>query len=79
MLETISLFPESRFFRARGEVEMHHKCGGLASVFIIVVCLGILAYKLIELFGRGTIYYSSNTNVELFPSFTTISTFANQT
>jgi hypothetical protein len=58
---------------------MHHKCGGLASVFIILVCLGILAYKLFELVGRGTIYYSSNTTVDLFPTFTTISTFANET
>jgi hypothetical protein len=79
MFDTFNLFPESRFFRVKGEAEMHHNCGLFSSMLIIIACIAILAYKLVELFNRTTILFTTNTKVDLIPPFTTISTFQNDT
>jgi hypothetical protein len=79
MLESISLFPESRFFRVKGDPEVNHTCGGCSSIIVILACVAILAFKLIELFGKSTITYSSETEISLIPQMTTISTYQNDT
>jgi hypothetical protein len=59
MLTNLSLFPENRFFRMRGDPELRNRCGGVASLAVIVILFVILIVKLVEVFNRTTVIFSS--------------------
>ena len=73
-LESINLFPETRYFRCKSKSELDHQCGGFASLLIIITLLVILSIKLNEAFKRHSIFFNSNTVVTLEPPMSTIST-----
>ena len=77
MLESFNLFPESRYLRVRKNAELNHKCGGLASIFIIIVLLVILTYELFKVFEKKTFFFVAEKVVDIEPRMTTISTFEN--
>ena len=59
MLESFNLFPETRYFKVKGNAELDHKCGGFISLSILVICIGILVFKLMDVFNRDTIFFTS--------------------
>jgi hypothetical protein len=53
MLQSISLFPETRMWRVQGNPWIQHKCGGIATVFIFIGLVAIMAISLIDVFNRS--------------------------
>lgn len=78
-LEKIPLFPFSVFLRINGEMEHNSECGGIASIVAIGLVLTILALKLVEVFKMETIVSSFQTNIDLEPPMTNVSTYQNTT
>lgn len=74
MLESINLFPETKFLRSNNDVEMDHKCGGLSSLGILFALVTVLLFKLHEVFKMETVFFSKQTIVDQEPLMTNIST-----
>lgn len=74
MIEAFNLFPESRYLRIRKSSELDHKCGGIASLAIILVLLIIMSIKLIEVFKKVTVFSNFKEEVDFEPAMTPIST-----
>ena len=77
MLESINLFPETRYFRVKRSAELDHKCGGLSSLFIITVCIVMLVIKLMDVFKKESIFYISSEKYSFEPTMATLSTYQN--
>lgn len=65
MLKTINIFPYSSFFRLEGSSEVNHNCGGLATLAVLALLGLVLAMKLIEVWSRKTIFFTSETSMAL--------------
>lgn len=79
MLESFNLFPETRYFKVKGSAELDHKCGGFISLSILIVCIGILVVKLMDVFNRDTIFFTSEEKYNIEPPMATLSTYQNST
>ena len=74
VLETINLFPESRYLRCRNRPDFDHKCGGIVSLFILTAMLALLVFKLIECLTYATVFFKQATIVETVPRNASIGT-----
>jgi hypothetical protein len=74
VLETINLFPESRYLRCRNRPDFDHKCGGIVSLFILTALFALLVVKLIECFTYATVFFKQATIVETDPRNATVRT-----
>ena len=79
MLEALNMFPESRYFKVKKNAELDHQCGGLSSLFVITVCITLLCIKLVEMFQRKTIFFTTENQNNIIPDMATLSTFQNDT
>ena len=79
MLEQINLFPETRYFRCKQSSQIDHQCGGIASLLIILTLLTIFTIKLVEVFKKQSVFYTTNTSVALTPPLSSVSTKQNGT
>jgi len=64
MIEYLNLFPESRYLRVRRTPELDHKCGGIASLAILVVLFVIMILKLVEAFSKITVFSNFKQTVD---------------
>ena len=64
LLQSISLFPESRFWRVKGEAKVQDSFGGIASLLLFITVGAILTVKMVDVFKRNTVTVSTEETIE---------------
>jgi len=75
LLESINLFPYKEMWRVKAHTEISHSTAGITSLLLILVLLLIAIIKMVEVFSMTTVTISTQTNIELIPPLTILSTF----
>ena len=76
-LKSISLFPETKLWRIKGEPEVKHAFGGAATIIMFAIICTILAFKLIEVFKKDTIIVTTDKTIHVSNVLGTVTTSQN--
>ena len=75
LIESISLFPETRIWKIKKQPEVRHIFGGIVSILLFIAVGVIFTVKLIEVFDRKTLTVREDRRIGTEELRTTINTY----
>ena len=63
ILQRISLFPETRFWRVKGSAKVEDTFGGVASLLLFLVIGAVLIVKMVEVFNRSVVFVNTERTI----------------
>ncbi len=72
--EAINMFPYTQFMRIGGKQQLDHTCGGVVSLFIVLLITTVFFFRLSKALRKDTITFSSERSIDQDPPLTVLST-----